>query len=599
MRTSIPMTRALYTLLSFISERLPVNIFRRCFATGMLPVLALLPALSSLPSPGQAAQSQEAQPSPATASASSTSGSSAAPYILKVTTREVGVEVIAIDQHQRPVRDLKESEFQVFEIGSHPNETILLHGSESPANLSDFQAIDPSAPSKAPDAARGFQGTSISTCATRATFRYKLSFRPSAAGSSSGYHVIRVTTSRPHVTLYYRRRYFVGATSAPASAPVQTAQEIGQQLQRACASLATPSSIGLTATPGPSALGDSIGYFLDVQADALSFLPLPDGGKQFHLDYGICAYNSAGLLQGFFRTSDQHALTPPQYEQVLTRGIRSHLAIPKHGTTAMLRFVVRDAGNGNIGTIDVPLPVPTFDAASNASHPGEMPAITAQNLAGPTFNQAAAPPPPPTEDLGNYGSLQRQPLGIRHPKMIGVTPPPLPMDIGSFGSPIPLPAAMCGDVYQVPEATTQSVPDFWNLNPLGEVHPYFLNVGEEILTRGIPGIINLGEWIGIDYYGKFWVTKPGKYGFWLYADDGARLSIDDQQVINVDGIHLAISGKKDVVLAAGSHTLHLPYFQGPGALALVLQVRGPGEKHYKVFDVRDFSAPPPAPTAGK
>ena len=537
---------------------------------------ALFLALSSFSLLAQSAPPQQGQPSPVQAAADSAEDS--ASYTLKVTTREVGVEVVALDDHQHPVHDLTQNDFQVFEVTS-----------PSPQIISSFQAIDSAAPAQDPQAAfGGYPGTSISTCATRATLRYRLSFHPSAQASTSGYHQLRVTTTRPHVTLYYRQKYFVGATSAPTGAAQKTDQEIAHQLQGACASLSAPSSIALIAKSAPSAPGDPLHYTLIAPADALSFAALPNGDQQIHLNFGICEYNSVGLLQGFFHTSNQQTLSSAQYQHALAEGIASRMSIPSRGAAALLRFVALDAGNGNLGTIDVPLALP---ATQGAPRQAEIPAIASQNLAGPAAQ--GGPPIEQSENIGSHGSLEFQDPGIRFGRQQRDTPMTIPADIGSFGSPLPLRDSMCGDVYSIPPVPEKNafLPDFWNLNPLGEVHPYSLNVGEELLNHGIPGIVNYGEWFGIDYYGKFWIAQPGKYGFQLYSDDGARLFIDDQQLINIDGDHLPISGKKDVVLAAGSHTLHLPYFQAQGVAALVLLVRTPGDKHYKVFDVRDFSAP--------
>ena len=111
-------------------------------------------------------------------------------------------------------------------------------------------------------------------------------------------------------------------------------------------------------------------------------------------------------------------------------------------------------------------------------------------------------------------------------------------------------------------------------------------------TEGIPGVTNRTAWFGIDYHGEFWVATPGEYDFRLTSDDGSRLYIDDQPVIDLDSVHAALSKDGHMTLTAGKHTIHVPYFQGPpDSVALILQVKAPGEEKFRIFDLRDFTAP--------
>jgi hypothetical protein len=161
-------------------------------------------------------------------------------------------------------------------------------------------------------------------------------------------------------------------------------------------------------------------------------------------------------------------------------------------------------------------------------------------------------------------------------------------DTGSFGSVLPLPNSMCGDVYELSDATSK-LPEYWNLDPIGAVHTYSLNVENEFLTKGIPGVTNRLEWFGVDYHGEFWIGPPGEYVFELTSDDGANLYIDDALVINLNGGHQPLTARS-VKLGAGMHTIHIPYFQGPLSVTLVLRVKPPGGE-FKVFDLRDFGQP--------
>ena len=45
----------------------------------------------------------------------------------------------------------------------------------------------------------------------------------------------------------------------------------------------------------------------------------------------------------------------------------------------------------------------------------------------------------------------------------------------------------------------------------------------------------------MDYWGEFYVTDPGDYIFSLDSDDGSKLEIDNQLLIDLDGVHQAVS----------------------------------------------------------
>ena len=505
--------------------------------TRLLSGLALIPAFLQPLACSQTAPSPESQSSPSQQQAGGKARPAEAPFILKMTAREVVVEVVAIDQHNHPVRDLKESDFQIFEAAMHSQRT--------PRNLSAFHLIDPASPESRIDApSAGFRVAS-GGCATGKTFHYELAYQPSPDGWTSGYHEILVTTSRPHVTLLFRRRYYVGRTDATVTMPIPpTGAATALALQEAaCHHLPTPSSIALEAQLVQSGNRDSLRYSLVVQADSLAFIALSDEARRVQLDYGICTFNAAGLPLNFMHTSVERVLEPIEYERALVHGFANLVEFPKLGVPALARFVVRDRETGNLGSIDV---------ATAPAVPNEL--INAKWLAETRERRAQ-----------------------------------LPQDTGSFGSIVPTPDTMCGDVYELSD-DTRKLPEFWNLDPIGALHTSSLNVENEFLTKGIPGVTSRLEWFGIDYHGEFWIGQPGEYGFELTADDGANLYIDDALVIDLNGAHQPRTAKRSIKLSAGMHTLHLPYFQGPLSVTLVLRVKPPGGE-YKVFDLRDFSQP--------
>jgi len=132
---------------------------------------------------------------------------------------------------------------------------------------------------------------------------------------------------------------------------------------------------------------------------------------------------------------------------------------------------------------------------------------------------------------------------------------------------------------------------------VGSLYTSALDVPYQDITRkgGIPGITHSSVWFGVDYYGKFYVTRPGEYSFELRSDDGSRLEIDDRVLIDLDGVHDVKTQSATTTLSVGWHSIHVPYFQGPPtALALVLSIQPPFEP-MRPFNLNEFLPPSTSP----
>jgi hypothetical protein len=140
---------------------------------------------------------------------------------------------------------------------------------------------------------------------------------------------------------------------------------------------------------------------------------------------------------------------------------------------------------------------------------------------------------------------------------------------------------LSGPIFAVPRET-RSLPDFAALTPIGGVCLRGLDVNERNGAPGFPGVTSRYEWFAVDLAGDFTVATPGLYQFRLTSDDGAKVVIDGAELIDNDGYHPTRSAEVGVGLSAGVHHIRVPYWQGPGPLALALEVARPGEP-YRVF----------------
>ncbi|MDT0266604.1 PA14 domain-containing protein [Streptomyces sp. DSM 44915] len=78
------------------------------------------------------------------------------------------------------------------------------------------------------------------------------------------------------------------------------------------------------------------------------------------------------------------------------------------------------------------------------------------------------------------------------------------------------------------------------------------------------------------------IPEEGAYTFRLISDDGSRLLVDDQLVIDHDGLHSAEPKDGTVHLTPGHHPLRIDYFDNTAEQRLTLQWRPPGATGFTV-----------------
>ncbi len=160
----------------------------------------------------------------------------------------------------------------------------------------------------------------------------------------------------------------------------------------------------------------------------------------------------------------------------------------------------------------------------------------------------------------------------------------------TFGTTVVVPGGLEGVVYHISKRS-KAIPDFRKIKPQGKIYVSSLNVPLRDFTEGFPGVTKRDEWFAIDYTGRFWIEKPGLYGFALTSDDGSRLYIDDRIVVDNDGIHPLATQSGIVELSGGIHTIRVQYFQGPRLeVALMLQIAAPHQE-MRIFSTDEYKPP--------
>jgi hypothetical protein len=109
------------------------------------------------------------------------------------------------------------------------------------------------------------------------------------------------------------------------------------------------------------------------------------------------------------------------------------------------------------------------------------------------------------------------------------------------------------------EGNWEKLPDFGKLKPV---------------KTGIAPSVSL-ESLGHRpiHFGAVWegyveVPVSGTYTFFINSDDGSKLYINGELMIDHDGDHSAIQKNGQTILAAGKHAIRIEYFQGRGGAHL-------------------------------
>ena len=200
----------------------------------------------------------------------------------------------------------------------------------------------------------------------------------------------------------------------------------------------------------------------------------------------------------------------------------------------------------------------------------------------------AAPPPPVV-------------AAVPVPAVVAPPPPPPPPPAAKAAATPPKLFEECADspdrhmvadVYNL-RTGTQSVTEMRRRKPIKRVCLAQLNIAPRDFREGFPGLGTTNEWFGLDIRFTVDVAEAGTWELMLLSDDGAILSIDEQDVINNDGIHAASPETATVKLDKGLRNFRVRYFQGPGfGLALILGWRKPGAADFDYLPRKLIGRPP-------
>lgn len=133
------------------------------------------------------------------------------------------------------------------------------------------------------------------------------------------------------------------------------------------------------------------------------------------------------------------------------------------------------------------------------------------------------------------------------------------------------------DLYQL-APDTALLPDYSQLKAIKKICLAQLDIKVRKFSEGFPGVPNLFEWFSLNTNFVVKVPQDGIWTFKLIADDGANLYINEQKVIDNDGLHPVAERIATADLKAGDFDFRVSYFQGPRFdIALELLWKGPND----------------------
>jgi len=130
---------------------------------------------------------------------------------------------------------------------------------------------------------------------------------------------------------------------------------------------------------------------------------------------------------------------------------------------------------------------------------------------------------------------------------------------------------LIGNVFNIGKEVKE-LPAFDDLGaPVGTIAVDSLDIGSTQMKGAFKGKDgDVKEWFAIHFKGSLNVTAGGEYELCLNAGDGAQLYLDENLIVDNDGVHDTGEKCEKLAIEPGEYKLDLLYFQGTGELGLQL-----------------------------
>lgn len=117
--------------------------------------------------------------------------------------------------------------------------------------------------------------------------------------------------------------------------------------------------------------------------------------------------------------------------------------------------------------------------------------------------------------------------------------------------------------YKYFEGDWDSLPDFAAINP----------VDQNIISNFSISPAYSADHFGFEYYGYIKISEDGIYTFYTSSDDGSRLYIGNNLIVDNDGEHGIIEKKGVLALSKGYHPIRVTFFEKTGSENLGVKIK--------------------------
>ncbi len=121
-------------------------------------------------------------------------------------------------------------------------------------------------------------------------------------------------------------------------------------------------------------------------------------------------------------------------------------------------------------------------------------------------------------------------------------------------------------LYEYFHGTWDELPDFDKLEPVSSGEIESLDISRR----------DRKEFFGFRFTGYVTVPRDGVYKFYVASDDGSRMYIGRDLVVDNDGLHGSVEAMGQIALEKGSHPVTVCFFQKSGGVDFEVSYSGPG-----------------------
>ena len=118
------------------------------------------------------------------------------------------------------------------------------------------------------------------------------------------------------------------------------------------------------------------------------------------------------------------------------------------------------------------------------------------------------------------------------------------------------------------------MPNFNKLKPKLKGYTHQLTLNNEVTTPI--------HFFGLRYKTYIKIDKPGLYKFYTSSNDGSKLYINGELIVDNDGLHGPVQKSGDIQLTKGMHEIQVDYFQGGGSKVLMVYYSSKGLEYQPI-----------------